>query len=284
MKKLFLILFMASPLLGAGPKNRFDDPILNDEFQNSYKDIKNPVINYGSASSFTVTRLSVSTITLVSSATITNLSLGGNLTIANSDPKVILNNTASSDSPYIEGGKNNDGLMHVSGGTSRGVAIDYSNGSVTVATFTTAGSGGVKLKGTTDGSSATAGNIGETISASASASFPTSDAYGDLTSIALTSGDWMVGATVNADKGAGNWSDVRFGITPNSGNSATGLVYGDNFIESGWTSWATPTTVALAIVNYRINITSNTTYYFKYRATYAATPTATGRLTAVRIR
>lgn len=39
MKKLLFILFMTSPLMGSGPKYNFDNPHLNDEFENVYKDI-----------------------------------------------------------------------------------------------------------------------------------------------------------------------------------------------------------------------------------------------------
>lgn len=39
MKTVFLILFMATAALANGPKNVFEDPHLNDEFDNVYHDI-----------------------------------------------------------------------------------------------------------------------------------------------------------------------------------------------------------------------------------------------------
>ncbi len=63
MKKFLFILLLANPLFGSGPKNRFDDASLNDELINVYKDIRNPIINYGTASTMTVTNLTVTTCT-----------------------------------------------------------------------------------------------------------------------------------------------------------------------------------------------------------------------------
>lgn len=64
MKKLLLIVLLASPCFGSGPKyiGSKTDPLISQEFGNVYNDIRNPVINIGQASTMTVTYLVVSTI------------------------------------------------------------------------------------------------------------------------------------------------------------------------------------------------------------------------------
>lgn len=60
MKALFLIVFLPIAALAGGPLNGFPDiQNLNSEMDNIYHDIANPVINYGKASSMTVTNLTV---------------------------------------------------------------------------------------------------------------------------------------------------------------------------------------------------------------------------------
>lgn len=45
MRTIFLIFLLASSSLAAGPKRTFRDPLLNDEFENVYKDIKTSTAN-----------------------------------------------------------------------------------------------------------------------------------------------------------------------------------------------------------------------------------------------
>lgn len=78
MRKL-LLLFLAVPCFAGGPKyvGTNADADVFQEFGNVYHDIANPTINVGTASSMTITSLTVSTITAVSSATIRNLATAG---------------------------------------------------------------------------------------------------------------------------------------------------------------------------------------------------------------
>ncbi len=70
MKILALMLLLATPVLAGGPKYSYkDQPLLDDEVQNIYHDIRNVF-------SGTIPSVKISTITLVSSATITNLTVG----------------------------------------------------------------------------------------------------------------------------------------------------------------------------------------------------------------
>lgn len=79
-KFLYFVAIGLFPLIcyAGGPKYTYPSPPsppgLDDEMQNVYHNISYPTINYGTASSMTVTSLSISTVTSVSSATFTNLS------------------------------------------------------------------------------------------------------------------------------------------------------------------------------------------------------------------
>lgn len=70
-----MILLLAAPCLSAGPKYRFDEPLLNDEFENAYKDIETLLKGNVRIDSSTFASITVSTITVTSSATIRNLSV-----------------------------------------------------------------------------------------------------------------------------------------------------------------------------------------------------------------
>lgn len=87
MKTLFLILLLGSPCMAAGPKHTFSDPILNDELTNVYFDQANTFKK--TIPSATFTAINVSTITAVSSATITNLTVSGVFTYAGTLGKIV---------------------------------------------------------------------------------------------------------------------------------------------------------------------------------------------------
>jgi hypothetical protein len=73
MRKLLFMLTLPTLAFAGGPKSTFPKPPgMDAEMQNIYHDIANPVINYGTCSSCTITSLAISTITFVSSSTVTN--------------------------------------------------------------------------------------------------------------------------------------------------------------------------------------------------------------------
>lgn len=119
---------------------------------------------------------------------------------------------------------------------------------------------------------------------SAFTNFPTTGQYGDLTSISLTSGEWDVSAILQANLNTGtSVTNPRVGISTTSGNSATGLVEGENLIE-----FLPPTSASnngSTVPSYRMVLTSTTTVYLKMLITYSGgQPRAKGRLSARRIR
>lgn len=144
------------------------------------------------------------------------------------------------------------------------------------------------IKGTTTNDAAPALNVGEFITANSGATnCATSTQYDDATSISLTAGDWDVSATGYFNSNGATWTILFLGFSSTSGNSATGLIEGDNSMRAQWASSATtPLYVPIVIPPYRVSISSTTTYYLKRRADYSAgTPKVDGaRLSARRVR
>lgn len=131
-----------------------------------------------------------------------------------------------------------------------------------------------------------AGNLGQEIRSyqSTNVAFPATGSYGDITSILLTPGVWDVNALAYANIGtATGLTSWTIGISTTSGNSAAGLTFGDS--ASICLPPTATTDTNASIPPYRVKITSNTTHYLKYNATYATgTPQSRGRLSAVRVR
>lgn len=100
---------------------------------------------------------------------------------------------------------------------------------------------------------------------SGNTSFPTTNQYGDATSITLVPGEYDITACVECFSLSGVTS-YKIGISTTSGNSSTGLSNGDNVaIIAGLDN-----DVSLSIPNYRVAPTSTTTYYLKVLSTYSA--------------
>jgi hypothetical protein len=148
--------------------------------------------------------------------------------------------------------------------------------------------GAFSAKGTTTNNSAASGYIGEYIESVVGViSAPTSTQYGDLTSISLTAGDWDVTAVTMFNSNGATWSACGNGISVTSGNSGTGLVLGSNRLGSNFASSSTtPIAQSSVIPSYRMSLSSTTTVYLKFTATYSAgTPqTYGGRISARRVR
>lgn len=157
-------------------------------------------------------------------------------------------------------------------------------------TMLTASSGTVKsfmVTGTETNDNAPTGRIGEYIASVAGATnLPTSNNWGDLTSISLTPGDWDITFVSESDKSTATeaqFTNIQIGISQTSGNSATGLVDGDNLTQTRFANGMT--TISMTISSYRQSIASTTIIYAKMRATYAGgQPVMYGRLSARRIR
>lgn len=139
-----------------------------------------------------------------------------------------------------------------------------------------------------DGAWRSPGEYIESVVSSATNVPGTTGAWGDVTSIALTAGDWdltgMLFVTRNGATVVGINGEI--GISSTSGNSASGLVLGSNrmAVDSN-NSGSTFVSYSLTIASYRVNISSPTTYYLKQNIAFSAgTPQSQGRISARRIR
>lgn len=144
--------------------------------------------------------------------------------------------------------------------------------------------GGAGIIGITDGSDATAGNVGEyKFSAVTNQAVGTSTQFFDITSITLTPGDWDISANFLYITNGASVVSCGAGIGTVTGNDGTGLVSGDSFA-------AVPPPTATynssgSISGYRVNPASGTIYYFKGTTQYTvATPRVYGRISARRVR
>jgi len=145
--------------------------------------------------------------------------------------------------------------------------------------------GANSIAGTTTNDSATAGDVGEVVSSvSTSSNFPATTVYADDTTISLTAGDWLVSVTYRLGLNANVLHEMIVGISTTAGNSAAGLVDGDNAVNYRWTP-NTNDREFLAIPSYRMSLASTTTVRLKRAGIYSSTvPVGNGRITAVRIR
>jgi hypothetical protein len=137
------------------------------------------------------------------------------------------------------------------------------------------------MRGTPNADSAAAGWIGEYVeSGVGTTNFPASGTTGDLTSVSLSAGDWDVTVCVYVT-GYNGLAFTEIGVSSTSGNSLAGLTPGTNVAISG----PAGNYLTTGVSNFRVNISTTTTYYLKYYASYTGTtPTAQGRISARRVR
>jgi hypothetical protein len=147
-------------------------------------------------------------------------------------------------------------------------------------------SGTVTFKCYTDASNASAGYNGEVFRSQVSVGSAitlTTAQWNDVTSIALTKGDWDVDGIVMLN-GTLTGTNFNMGISSTSGNSTTGLTQGDNYVSTPAVS-TVGSDMTLTIPGFRINISSDTTYYLKVMASFTVgTAKAYGRISARRMR
>jgi hypothetical protein len=211
----------------------------------------------------------------------------GNLVISKDIPRITLTNTASGDSPLIQGGTpsgaGGNGKLVLSGGTSRGVQL-YAGSIGTL--LVDANAAGVSVLGTNTNDNASAGFVGQYIeSVVSNVNFPTSNTYGDATSISLTAGDWDVSMVSESNGNGTGWTRIEAGITTTSGNSGTGIVMGSNYTRFIVNNDTTMNHAALCVPSYRMSLSATTTVYLKFSSIYSVpTPLFSGRLSARRVR
>lgn len=146
-----------------------------------------------------------------------------------------------------------------------------------------------QLLGTNTNDAAATGFVGEHVAsavASGSAVSLTSGQYADVTSITLTAGDWDIRGAVHfaGTLTAGGTEALTGGIGTTSGNSAAGIVVGDNNFAGRILPNAN-SHISHDVPDWRVSIAATTTYYLKaYAQGYSGSATAYGRVSARRVR
>lgn len=160
------------------------------------------------------------------------------------------------------------------------------SGSTSLLTLSTAGVG---VLGTNTNNSASAGFVGEYVESlnSSNTNTAATNVWDDLVSLTLTAGDWDITACLVYDSGGATWNVCNIGVSSTSGNSATGLTQGINFFTDQFAlSSVTPLVKSLWVPDYRVSLSTTTTYYLKRKATFSVGQPITvgGRLSARRRR
>jgi hypothetical protein len=142
------------------------------------------------------------------------------------------------------------------------------------------------IVGTTTNNSANAGSVGEYMTASATASSTGTGKYFDIASLNLTAGDWDVSGVVQFSSAGATWSRATAGIGTATGDNGAGMVSGDTQTDEIFASSSTtPTAVSMSLPAVRKSLSGTTTIYLKgYSVFSAGTPSATGRISARRVR
>lgn len=139
--------------------------------------------------------------------------------------------------------------------------------------------------GTITNNDAAAGSVGQYIESKSAvaANFPTTNQFGDVGSISLTAGDWDVTLIIESTANGSVVSTWLAGISITTGNSATGLVAGENEVFILPPSSSSDMTAV--VPSYRMSLSGTTIVYGKILGTYiTATPQYKYRLSARRMR
>lgn len=179
-----------------------------------------------------------------------------------------------------------NGKLSLSGGTMTGnIAMGGNSltgtGSVS---FNNTATGGIT--GTTTNDSAAAGKVGEYVESviTSLTNVATAGNLSDLTSIALTAGDWDVSASIYfIANGATGIASVRLAVSNTAGNSGTGLVVGNNYL---FTSMGSNNETVITLPSYRMSLAGSATAYLKMNVTAytGGPPQGEGRISARRVR
>jgi hypothetical protein len=201
--------------------------------------------------------------------------VSGNSTDINVRFGTYRNNTSTYGGPgnawsFLAGGTAQWRVRKVSGGAAVGFPVSARN-----------------IVGDTSGTAVPTGYVGEQLRSTGTTGSLVSNTAANITSITLTPGTWditgicSISASVNP---SGTVQNV-LAISANSA-SLTGSVDGDSQVQNGTAPSSGNYNVGMSVPQFRVNVTSNTTYYLVVRAFASSsigTQTATGRISAVRI-
>lgn len=168
-----------------------------------------------------------------------------------------------------------------------GVNLTLDGDAVVLANAALNRTGGIAVQGTNTNDDAPAGRFGEFLQQRVT-SFTdvpgATTAWADATSKSLTAGDWDVTAVLTMSLNGATMTSFDVGISTTSGNDATGLQEGDNWVQNASLPVGT-VHQGVSVPSFRMSLSGTTTVYLKLRAAYAvATPQYTCRLSARRVR
>lgn len=125
-------------------------------------------------------------------------------------------------------------------------------------------------KGTNTNDNAATGYVGEHVLTNNSSftNYGATNTYTDADSITLTPGDWDITAMVTSALVGSTLSFTDFFIGTVAGNNTTGRVLGLNHSSTNAPTSSSDETYS--VPNYRVSISTTTTYYLKVRASYSA--------------
>lgn len=143
--------------------------------------------------------------------------------------------------------------------------------------------------GTSTNDNATSGNVGQEISAiqSTYTNFTTTATYQNITSIALTAGDWDISAfyTYSSNSATITAASNSIFVISTTTASASGATEGKNISYVPQAALLGTSKFTDAITPYRVSISGSTTYYLNTQATFTiGNPQFVGGLRARRMR
>jgi hypothetical protein len=143
-------------------------------------------------------------------------------------------------------------------------------------------------RGTNTNDNAASGYVGEYVESvvTSSQNAASTGAYLALASITLSAGDWDITGSVALFRNSATFNDQAAMVINTTTASASGITDGQrnqNYINPGTLSSTSVTGATIA--NYRVSISSSTTYFLNVLASYSAgTPRWRGALSARRVR
>jgi len=186
----------------------------------------------------------------------------------------------SGSSYYIQNlGTASDEEFNVTAGTVTTLSVNVIESTGGIVSILFDSDGAVDIRGAIDGNSPPSGFVGEVVRSvqSSNQTCPTSGQYGDVTSISISSGNWMLYGMVRYNiPTASDVTALEMGISVDSGNSFTDLTVG-NWVPSTNSSAGTAATDRIlaarmwegVVVGYPIQILSDDIYYLKFLAAYS---------------
>jgi hypothetical protein len=122
-----------------------------------------------------------------------------------------------------------------------------------------------QIVGTTTNDSATAGNIGEYVSATATSSNLTTASIANVTSVSLTAGDWDVGAQgINLNTNNPTVTDLYLVIAISSNTLTAAVGLAAHFRVAGTVDFQ----ASLSIPAQRVSLSATTTYFVNTRGDF----------------